>query len=164
MPSVQKTMFPPKSLTEFLSCCWNLKAFSWKLSLSSWLLGKKKDLAPVILESVKHLDGKTYRTPVDKTKNNFHLKKSNWIFSKVQFKRAMNNQDGALISPFTVFSPVVGDEGVSERRVGVWGHSCHAAVHKRPQRDMETPEDGHLDVDGVAQEVNIGRSARKPVL
>lgn len=76
----------------------------------------------------------------------------------------MNNQDGALFSWFAVFSPVVGDEGVSERRVDIRVHSCHAAVHKRPQRDVETPEDGHLDVDGVAQEVNIGRSGRKPVL
>lgn len=35
--------------------CWNLKAFSWNWSLFSWLLCRKKDLAPVCLLSLKHL-------------------------------------------------------------------------------------------------------------
>lgn len=59
---------------------------------------------------------------------------------------------------------MVVDEGVSGLRVRDGGQGSHAAVHKDPEGDVVTLEDGRLHSDHVAQEVDVGRSRRLPVL
>lgn len=61
-------------------------------------------------------------------------------------------------------SPVVPDEGVSGFRVRIGAHSCYAAVHVDPQRDVVTLEDRCLDAHHVTLQVDAGRPLRLPVI
>lgn len=61
-------------------------------------------------------------------------------------------------------SPIVGDKWVSGCGLRVWAHSGHAVIHKDPEWDVASSEDGGLHLDDVTQEIDTGRPWPLPVL
>lgn len=66
-----------------------------------------------------------------------------------------NSSVSVLTLQFGLFSPVVGDEGVSGLGVRVGAHSGRTAVHIDPERNVETTKDRRLDANHVAQEEDV---------
>lgn len=61
-------------------------------------------------------------------------------------------------------SPIVGDKLVSGCGVRVWAQSGHAVIHKDPEGNMASSNDGCLHMDDVTQEIDTRRPWPLPVL